>query len=69
MKVKAAEVAKVEAQKYNDARKWSIGSRDAKKRAAAAREQLRVLERFEVEQPDVDAGAARRPLIEDRFVF
>ena len=58
VKVKAAEVAKVEAQKYNDARKWSIGSRDAKKRAAAAREQLRVLERFEVEQPDVDAAMA-----------
>ena len=54
VKVKAAEVSKVEAQKYNDARKWSIGSRDAKTRAAAAREQLRVLERFEVEQPDVE---------------
>ncbi len=33
--------------------KWSVGAKDAKTRAARARENLRVLERFAEQQPDI----------------
>jgi hypothetical protein len=58
LRVKAAQVAAADVDTYNDARKWSVGSRHAKQRAAAAREQLRVLERFQDKQPDTDAARA-----------
>lgn len=56
LRVKAAQIAKADLATFSDARKWSVGSRHAKQRAASAREQLRVLERFQGRQPDVEAA-------------
>lgn len=58
LRIKAAQIAKSDLQTYSDARKWSVGSRHAKQRAASAREQLRVLERFQAKQPDIEAARA-----------
>ena len=56
LRVKARQIAKADLETFSDARKWSVGSRHAKQRAASAREQLRVLERFQSRQPDVEAA-------------
>jgi hypothetical protein len=49
---KAAAEAELCATVWKDSRKWAVGSRTAKRRAAAARQRLRVLEKFVKEQPD-----------------
>lgn len=49
---KASQEAVLLATVWRDSRKWAMGSKAAKDRAAAARQILRVLQRFEKQQPD-----------------